>query len=489
MIVQRAQSFTNASGAATAIREANTNEIICRARSGASAPDVGTVLRTEGTFTGMCIRNGEELLCDDAQTDRRVDTSAIRALGVRSIAVVPIKEDGRVIGVLAAFAPAAYAFSALHVAILNALADQISMLLRKERCSKTGKYIEPLVTRPDSSARANASFQFFSKGPVASVASDTEASASTPVFERGTPEADTNQAAGAGIVSPILVPEQIESHKEKPAESTVLDCESRIRELRLASAARLRKRRNSIRKKFIMTGAIAAVLVAGFVIVVLPKIGSRRSETLAPGVSRENSSIVQAESNQSASYPGPALSTAGSNARPHKVATGSQTPSKRSQRPGGGKPVPVPFATLTPSESKIAMRSGSSGNESQDVVPGPSLSVSSVSSTPDLSWLARPARTTVPGTGFHSDLVNAKAIRIVRAIYPETARKSHTSGRVILGVTVRKDGKVTKPKFISGPAIFRNAAFDAVKQWLFKPAMLNGESIEQETEITMNFNP
>lgn len=486
VIVQRAQTFTNASGAATAIREPNTNEIICRARSGASAPAVGTVLRTEGTFTGMCIRNGEELLCDDAQTDGRVDTSAIRALGVRSIAVAPIKEDGGVIGVLAVFAPAAYAFSALHVAMLNAWADQISMLLRKERRSKTARYTEPPVSRPGSSVRADASSQFFSKGPVASVASDTEASASTPAFERGTPEADTNQAAGAGIVSPILIPEQIERHKEKPTESTVLDCDSRIRELRLASASR-QKRTNSIRKKFIIAGPIAAVLVAGFVIVVLLKIGNWRSDGPAPGASRENSSSVQTESKQNASYPGPALSTAGSNARPHKVASGSQSQSKRSQRPGGAKPVPV--ATLTPSDSKIVMRSGSSGNESQDVVPGPSLSVSSVSSTPDLSWLARPARTTVPGTGFHSDLVNAKAIRIVRAIYPETARKSHTSGRVILGVTVRKDGKVTKPKFISGPAIFRNAAFDAVKQWLFKPAMLNGESIEQETEITMNFNP
>ncbi|HKE31091.1 MAG TPA: hypothetical protein VKD65_05150, partial [Candidatus Angelobacter sp.] len=84
VIVQRAQNFTNASGAATAIREANTGEIICRARSGASAPNVGTPLRTEGTFTGICIRNGEELLCHDAEKDFRVDTSAIRALGVRS---------------------------------------------------------------------------------------------------------------------------------------------------------------------------------------------------------------------------------------------------------------------------------------------------------------------------------------------------------------------------------------------------------------------
>lgn len=415
VIVQRARTFTSASGAAAAIRQPNTNEIICRARSGAGAPDVGTVLRIEGTFTGMCISSGEELLCDDALTDGRVDTSAIRALGIRSIAVVPIKEDARVLGVLAVFAPAAYVFSSPHVATLNALADQISMLLRKERRSKTARPREPQVSWPDFSAHANASSQFLSKAPVASVASDAEASGSTPVFERGAPEAETNQAARVEIVPPIIVPEQIENRKEKRAESTGFDGDSRIRELQLACASRLgvdkrgrisKKRTSSIAKKFIVTGAIAAVLVAAFVTIGLLKIGTPK--TPPPDVSRENSSTVQAESNPNAS---------------------------------------------------------------------------------DFSWLARPVRTTVPGTGVHSDLVNAKVIRTVRAIYPEIARKSHTGGRVVLRVTVGKDGKVTNPKFISGPAILRNAAFDNVKQWLFKPAMLNGEPIQQETEITMNFNP
>ena len=85
VIVQRAQAFTNASGAAIAVGEGNTDEIVCRARSGSSAPDVGTALRVEGTFTGICIQSGKELRCDDAETDTRVDTAAIRALGIRSM--------------------------------------------------------------------------------------------------------------------------------------------------------------------------------------------------------------------------------------------------------------------------------------------------------------------------------------------------------------------------------------------------------------------
>src|SRR5215831_4906837 len=136
VIAQRAQAFTNASGTSIALSEGNADEIICRARSGASAPDVGTALRVEGSFTGLCIQSGKELRCDDAETDTRVDTAAIRALGIRSMVVTPIKEDSRVVGVLAVFAPTAHAFTITHVAVLKTMADQISLLLQKERKAK-----------------------------------------------------------------------------------------------------------------------------------------------------------------------------------------------------------------------------------------------------------------------------------------------------------------------------------------------------------------
>src|SRR5262250_217770 len=133
IIAQRAQAFTNASGTAIALSEGNADEIICRARSGASAPDVGTALRVEGSFTGLCIQSGKELRCDDAETDTRVDNTAIRALGIRSMVVTPIKDDNKVVGVLAVFAPIAHAFTITHVAVLKTMADQIAVLLQKER--------------------------------------------------------------------------------------------------------------------------------------------------------------------------------------------------------------------------------------------------------------------------------------------------------------------------------------------------------------------
>src|SRR5215469_14447226 len=147
VIAQRAQAFTNASGVAIALSEGNADEMVCRARSGASAPDVGAALRVEGSFTGLCIQSGKELRCDDCETDTRVDTAAIRALNIRSMVVTPIRDEGRVIGVLAVFAPTPHAFTITHVAVLKTMADQISALLQKERRSKDEPQVE-LVARP-----------------------------------------------------------------------------------------------------------------------------------------------------------------------------------------------------------------------------------------------------------------------------------------------------------------------------------------------------
>src|SRR5579872_2156205 len=156
VVVQRAQSFTNASGAAIAISEGNSDEIVCRARSGSSAPDVGAALRVEGSFTGICIQTGRELRCDDAETDTRMDTAAIRALGIRSMVVTPIREDSRVSGVLAVFAPTPHAFTITHVAVLKTMADQIGALLQKERRAReeNAMHPEPPVTMPKPVAAA-----------------------------------------------------------------------------------------------------------------------------------------------------------------------------------------------------------------------------------------------------------------------------------------------------------------------------------------------
>jgi TonB family protein len=60
---------------------------------------------------------------------------------------------------------------------------------------------------------------------------------------------------------------------------------------------------------------------------------------------------------------------------------------------------------------------------------------------------------------------------------------------VVVRARVAKNGRVANPEFLSGPAVFRNAALDAVKLWQYAPATLNGQPIEQDVEIKLEFLP
>ena len=136
VITQRAQTFTGASAAAAAMHDNATGEFLCLARNGASAPEIGAAVGA-GSFTELCIQGGKELRCDDAETDPRVDVHAVRSLNIRSIVVIPVKDDKQVIGVLSVFAPVPHIFTITHVAVLKTMADQIAMLVRRRRRDAT----------------------------------------------------------------------------------------------------------------------------------------------------------------------------------------------------------------------------------------------------------------------------------------------------------------------------------------------------------------
>jgi len=78
-------------------------------------------------------------------------------------------------------------------------------------------------------------------------------------------------------------------------------------------------------------------------------------------------------------------------------------------------------------------------------------------------------------------------IKTVPPIYPLVAKERRLIGSVVVQVTVDKNGRISDLQLISGPPLFRDAAFAAVKQWVFKPARLNGQAIEQSTKIRLNF--
>ena len=78
-------------------------------------------------------------------------------------------------------------------------------------------------------------------------------------------------------------------------------------------------------------------------------------------------------------------------------------------------------------------------------------------------------------------------IRKVQPTCPPLARQARIQGAVLLQAEISKDGTIQNLRLISGHPMLTSAAIDAVKQWRYKPYILNGEPVEVETQITVNF--
>jgi TonB family protein len=77
--------------------------------------------------------------------------------------------------------------------------------------------------------------------------------------------------------------------------------------------------------------------------------------------------------------------------------------------------------------------------------------------------------------------------RQVAPQYPEQAWRAGVDGTVVLQASIARDGTIRDLKLVSGYLVLARAAFDAVRQWRYKPYRRNGESVEVETLITVNF--
>lgn len=119
-------------------------------------------------------------------------------------------------------------------------------------------------------------------------------------------------------------------------------------------------------------------------------------------------------------------------------------------------------------------------------VPGGSMGgvIGSVlSSTPvAVPKIATPQRVRV-SSGVQSGLL----VRKVNPTYPPLARQARIQGTVVLQAQISKDGNIENLQLISGHPMLAPAAIEAVKQWKYKPYLLNGEPVEVETQVQVNF--
>jgi protein TonB len=116
--------------------------------------------------------------------------------------------------------------------------------------------------------------------------------------------------------------------------------------------------------------------------------------------------------------------------------------------------------------------------EGQNEAPTPQ-SPASASPVPNSST-PKPKHIRVGGA-----VASANLIHQVTPVYPKDAKKKHITGAVLLHATIGKDGTIENLEYVSGPPELTPSAMEAVKQWRYKPTLLNGDPVQVDTTISV----
>src|SRR6266567_3508345 len=148
LVAERAVAITGADGLAIALAE--NNEIVLRASAGAVRPDVGARIERDSAFSGACFRTAQIVMCDDTETDPRVNVEACRKLGARSMVAVPLCGRRRVIGLLEAFSEWPFAFNESDIRNLSLLAELVLGALKPEDEDRFAESAQTAATKLES---------------------------------------------------------------------------------------------------------------------------------------------------------------------------------------------------------------------------------------------------------------------------------------------------------------------------------------------------
>jgi periplasmic protein TonB len=110
------------------------------------------------------------------------------------------------------------------------------------------------------------------------------------------------------------------------------------------------------------------------------------------------------------------------------------------------------------------------------------------------SLLSTTANSTAPAVAapkrlrVSSGISEGLLLKKIEPLYPIIAQRAHIQGSVQLRAIISKDGTIENLQLISGHPMLAPAAIEAVKQWRYRPYILNGEPLEVETTVFVNFH-
>jgi putative methionine-R-sulfoxide reductase with GAF domain len=129
LIIERCQQLTRADGGVIELAEGD--EVVYRAAAGTAVESLGLRLKIDASLSGLSVRTGQILCCEDSETDPRVDREACRKVGVRSMIVVPLSHADKVVGVLKVYSKRPNVFGPQDVGTLQLMAGLMAAVLAR----------------------------------------------------------------------------------------------------------------------------------------------------------------------------------------------------------------------------------------------------------------------------------------------------------------------------------------------------------------------
>jgi TonB family protein len=421
-----ARYFTDATGAALALWSQGV--VICRARSGDTAPPLGAKLDVDAGISGECLRSGRSQRCNDSLTDPRVNAEVCKEMEIRSLAAVPMRGAQGVIGILEVFSDKPNAFSDAHITLLKKLAKiaaagrEQSVALPASRSFETAP--EPVERKP--------------LVPLAQPAT-RDWLAFLPARMRGEEGQPLRLAAAAALL------------------------------LLLAVGGWAISRSRSTRSGQPVHAASAQTLPAVMAASASAPDASKTDSTTS-GNSAKSPSTINLTLAPKASSDAVAKDLVQRASRSTVTERGSAGAARNTIEPVA-KDVPRP---TTVAEADLAAPDPADALKNS-AAPVPQAIANP---TPIFPFVALPVSQGVTG---------GRLTRKVDPVYPVEARSQHIEGAVKLEALVGEDGIVHEVTITSGLPLLAKAAAQAVKQWRYQPFQLNGKPVSMHNQITIQF--
>jgi protein TonB len=421
-IVEHARLATGATAAAIALTRGD--EIVCRATTGANAPDLGVRLDVDSGLSGACVKSKQWQRCDDSETDSRVDAEICRGLGVRSILVFPVVREEKLLGVFEIFSPRPNAFSDREIQTLQALSRSIV-----NNVDRAADVVAPPVPIPRVPVLP-------SSGLVATAAAEI---------------IDPSRLDPAQVVPVQVDPVELDPKQFDQAQPDVA--------LPVAETATVFQ---PLRRDYGTTVlTLAVIAVALFLGWMMGYVRRPRGPVATKAKAAVNATTQAVQANPPQDAAPTASAAVPDQPTSSSVAAPAASQQSGSQQSGASA---LPLGSLVVYENGKVIYRTPSQDSSHSAKGTPSGPVNVPPRVADEYLMLR-----------------------VEPDYPESAREQHIEGPVILEALVGKDGAVEKLSTVSGDSQLASAATDAVRQWRFKPFLRNGSPEEFQTRITVDF--